>query len=122
MTEPVIRIEQLVKTYGSQRVLQYDSLSIPAGQTLALLGSSRRLIRQPAPDDRVLVSRPISRRYFCAPAHGGSSGVGRRSPRLCCERWSDVKGEMPPRFPTTAQFARENMRSMGPTKGRTSRL
>ncbi len=38
MTEPVIQIEQLVKTYGSKNVLQNVSLSIPAGQTLALLG------------------------------------------------------------------------------------
>jgi ABC-2 type transport system ATP-binding protein len=38
MTEAVIQIEQLVKTYGSKNVLQNVSLSIPAGQTLALLG------------------------------------------------------------------------------------
>jgi ABC-2 type transport system ATP-binding protein len=38
MTEPVIQIENLVKTYGSKNVLQNVSLSIPAGQTLALLG------------------------------------------------------------------------------------
>jgi ABC-2 type transport system ATP-binding protein len=38
MTEPAIQIEQLVKTYGSKTVLQNVSLSIPAGQTLALLG------------------------------------------------------------------------------------
>jgi ABC-2 type transport system ATP-binding protein len=38
MTEPAIVIDQLVKTYGSQKVLQNVSLSIPAGQTLALLG------------------------------------------------------------------------------------
>lgn len=38
MTEPAILIEQVVKTYGSQKVLQSVSLSIPAGQTLALLG------------------------------------------------------------------------------------
>ncbi len=38
MTEPVIQIEQLVKTFGSKSVLQNVSLSIPAGQTLALLG------------------------------------------------------------------------------------
>jgi ABC-2 type transport system ATP-binding protein len=38
MTEPVIQIEQLVKIYGSKNVLQNVSLSIPAGQTLALLG------------------------------------------------------------------------------------
>src|SRR5207248_8214729 len=38
MTEPAIQIEQLVKTYGSQKVLRNVSLSIPAGQTWALLG------------------------------------------------------------------------------------
>ena len=38
MTEPAIVIEQLVKSYGSRKVLQNVSLSIPAGQTLALLG------------------------------------------------------------------------------------
>jgi ABC-2 type transport system ATP-binding protein len=38
MTEPVIQIEQLVKTFGSRNVLQNVSLRIPAGQTLALLG------------------------------------------------------------------------------------
>jgi ABC-2 type transport system ATP-binding protein len=38
MTEPAIVIEQLVKSYGSRKVLQDVSLSIPAGQTLALLG------------------------------------------------------------------------------------
>ena len=38
MTEPAIVIEQLVKSYGSRKVLQKVSLSIPAGQTLALLG------------------------------------------------------------------------------------
>ena len=36
MTEPVIQIEQLVKAYGSQHVLQNVSLSIPAGQRCAL--------------------------------------------------------------------------------------
>ncbi len=38
MTEPAIQIEQLVKAYGSNNVLQNVSLSIPAGQTWALLG------------------------------------------------------------------------------------
>jgi len=38
MTEPAIVIEQLVKSYGPQKVLQSISLSIPPGQTLALLG------------------------------------------------------------------------------------
>jgi ABC-2 type transport system ATP-binding protein len=38
MTEPVIVIDQLVKSYGSQKVLRSVSLSIPPGQTLALLG------------------------------------------------------------------------------------
>lgn len=38
MTEPAIQIERLVKAYGSKNVLQNVSLSIPPGQTLALLG------------------------------------------------------------------------------------
>jgi ABC-2 type transport system ATP-binding protein len=38
MSEPAIRVHQLAKTYGSQQVLQSVSLSIPAGQTFALLG------------------------------------------------------------------------------------
>ncbi len=38
MTEPVIQIEHLVKSYGSKNVLQNVSLSVPAGQTLAILG------------------------------------------------------------------------------------
>lgn len=38
MAEAAIRIDQLVKSYGSQEVLQDVSLSIPAGQTFALLG------------------------------------------------------------------------------------
>jgi ABC-2 type transport system ATP-binding protein len=38
MTEPAIVIDQLVKSYGSQKVLQGISLSIPPGQTFALLG------------------------------------------------------------------------------------
>jgi ABC-2 type transport system ATP-binding protein len=38
MTEATIQIEQLVKSYGPHKVLRNVSLSIPAGQTLALLG------------------------------------------------------------------------------------
>jgi ABC-2 type transport system ATP-binding protein len=38
MTEPAIVIDQLVKSYGSRKVLESISLSIPPGQTLALLG------------------------------------------------------------------------------------
>lgn len=38
MTEPAIRIDRLAKRYGTNDVLQGVSLSIPAGQTLALLG------------------------------------------------------------------------------------
>ena len=38
MTEPAIVIDQLVKSYGSHKVLESVSLSIPPGQTLALLG------------------------------------------------------------------------------------
>jgi ABC-2 type transport system ATP-binding protein len=38
LTKPAIQIEQLFKAYGSQKVLQNVFLSIPAGQTLALLG------------------------------------------------------------------------------------
>ncbi len=38
MNEPAIRVDQLAKSYGSQQVLKNVSLSIPAGQTFALLG------------------------------------------------------------------------------------
>ena len=38
MSEPAIRVDQLAKSYGSQQVLQNVSLSIPTGQTFALLG------------------------------------------------------------------------------------
>ena len=38
MSEPVIWVDRLAKSYGSQQVLQNVSLSIPAGQTFALLG------------------------------------------------------------------------------------
>lgn len=38
MTEPAIRVELLAKSFGSQKVLENVSLSIPAGQTFALLG------------------------------------------------------------------------------------
>src|SRR4051794_7474488 len=38
MSEPAISVDRLVKSYGSQQVLQGVSLSIPAGQTFALLG------------------------------------------------------------------------------------
>jgi ABC-2 type transport system ATP-binding protein len=38
MSEPAIRIDKIAKSYGPARVLENVSLSIPAGQTLALLG------------------------------------------------------------------------------------
>lgn len=38
MSEPVIHVDKLAKSFGSQQVLQDVSLSIPAGQTFALLG------------------------------------------------------------------------------------
>ena len=38
MSEPVIRVDKLTKSFGTQQVLQDVSLSIPAGQTFALLG------------------------------------------------------------------------------------
>lgn len=38
MTEPAIQVDQLVKSYGTQKVLRNVSLCIPAGETLALLG------------------------------------------------------------------------------------
>ena len=38
MSAPAIRVDQLAKSYGSQLVLKNVSLSIPAGQTFALLG------------------------------------------------------------------------------------
>jgi ABC-2 type transport system ATP-binding protein len=38
MNEPAIWIDQLSKSYGEQQVLQKVSLSVPSGQTLALLG------------------------------------------------------------------------------------
>lgn len=38
MNEPAIAIHKLAKMYGSQQVLQDVSLTIPAGQTFALLG------------------------------------------------------------------------------------
>jgi ABC-2 type transport system ATP-binding protein len=38
MTEAMIRVEGLVKSYAANNVLQGVSLNIPAGQTLALLG------------------------------------------------------------------------------------
>lgn len=38
MSEPAIRVDKLAKSYGSQQVLQNVSLSIPTGQTCALLG------------------------------------------------------------------------------------
>lgn len=38
MSEPAIRVDQLAKSYGPHQVLENVSLSIPAGQTCALLG------------------------------------------------------------------------------------
>lgn len=38
MSEPAIRVDELAKSYGAQQVLRDVSLSIPAGQTCALLG------------------------------------------------------------------------------------
>ena len=38
MTELAIRVDGLTKFFGSQQVLRDVSLSIPAGQTFALLG------------------------------------------------------------------------------------
>lgn len=38
MSEPAIRVNQLAKSFGNQQVLQDVSLSVPAGQTCALLG------------------------------------------------------------------------------------
>lgn len=38
MSEPAIRIDNLAKSYGAHQVLHNVSLSIPAGQTCALLG------------------------------------------------------------------------------------
>ena len=38
MSEPVICVENIAKSFGSQQVLQDVSLSISAGQTFALLG------------------------------------------------------------------------------------
>lgn len=38
MNEPAIAIRQLSKSYGTQQVLQDVSLTVPAGQTFALLG------------------------------------------------------------------------------------
>ena len=38
MSDPAIKIDGLVKSYGAQQVLHNVSLSIPAGQTCALLG------------------------------------------------------------------------------------
>lgn len=38
MSNPAIKIDGLVKSYGAQQVLHNVSLSIPAGQTCALLG------------------------------------------------------------------------------------
>ncbi len=38
MSELAIQVDRIVKSFGSTRVLQEVSLSVPAGQTLALLG------------------------------------------------------------------------------------
>ena len=38
MNAPAIQVDRLAKSYGSQQVLQNVSLSIPSGQTFALLG------------------------------------------------------------------------------------
>lgn len=38
MNEVAIKIDQVAKSFGRKQVLQNVSLSIPAGQTLALLG------------------------------------------------------------------------------------
>ena len=38
MSEPAIHVDRVVKSFGNQPVLKEVSLSVPAGQTLALLG------------------------------------------------------------------------------------
>ena len=38
MSEPAIHVDRVVKSFGNQPVLKEVSFSVPAGQTLALLG------------------------------------------------------------------------------------